>query len=132
MSREANVDLVRAGYDAFNRRDFDAALELGHESITWRPFFSVETEELVGKEEILAAWKRQTEAMDIRIELHEIRAIDDTRVLAEGKWTGRGAGSGAYLEQRNVQLFTVLDGKLSSVETYTSQEEALEAAGLSS
>jgi ketosteroid isomerase-like protein len=38
------VEVVRAGYEAFNRRDFDAALALGHDSITWKPFFSVQTD----------------------------------------------------------------------------------------
>jgi ketosteroid isomerase-like protein len=43
MSGE-NVEVVRAGYEAFNRRDFDAALALGHDSITWKPSFSVQTD----------------------------------------------------------------------------------------
>ena len=129
MSQE-NVELVRAGYEAFNRRDFDAALATAHDSVTWKPFFSVETKLLSGKEEIRKAWTRQTEALDLRIHLLELRALDATRVLAVGKWTGRGAGSGASVAQENAQVFTVEEGKLRSVETFASKRDALEAIGL--
>jgi ketosteroid isomerase-like protein len=131
MSREDNVELVRAGYDAFNRREFDRALEAIDESTTWRPFFSVETDVLVGKEAIRAAWERQTEALDVHIEVHEVVPLDDTRVLALATWTGRGSESGARTEQRNAQLFKIENGRLRSVETFSSKDEALEASGLS-
>jgi ketosteroid isomerase-like protein len=132
MSWEENVELVRAGYEAFNRRDFDAALENAHESVTWRPFFSVETDLLAGTEAIRAAWENQTEILDLRIEVDELIALDDTRVLAVATWIGRGSGSGARVERTNAQVFTVIDGTLRSVETYTSREAAVAAAADSS
>ena len=126
-----NVELVRAVFEAFNRRDFDAALALGHDSISWRTLFSVETDVLRGKHEIRAAWERQIEALDVHIDVLEVTPLDETRVLAIGKWSGRGSESGAPVEQTAVQMFTVQDGRLRSVETYASRGEALEAAGLS-
>jgi ketosteroid isomerase-like protein len=130
MSQQ-NVELVRAVFEAFNRRDFDAALALGHDSISWRTLFSVETDVLRGKHEIRAAWERQIEALDVHIDVLEVTPLDETRVLAIGKWSGRGSESGAPVEQTAVQMFTVQDGRLRSVETYASRGEALEAAGLS-
>jgi ketosteroid isomerase-like protein len=130
MSQE-NVELVRAVFDAFNRRDFDAALDLGHDSISWRTLFSVETDVLRGKQEIRVAWERQIEALDVHIEVVELTPLDETRVLAVGKWRGRGSESGAPVEQTAVQVFTVEDGRLRSVETHASRDEALEAVGLS-
>jgi ketosteroid isomerase-like protein len=130
MSQE-NVDLVRAVFEAFNRRDFDAALALGHDSISWRTLFSVETDVLRGKQEIRVAWERQIEALDVHIDVVELTPLDETRVLAVGKWRGRGSESGAPVEQTAVQVFTVEDGRLRSVETYASNDEALESAGLS-
>src|SRR5215211_2999674 len=62
MSRE-NVELVREVFEAFNRRDFDSALDLWHDSIDWRTLFSVEADVLRGKQEIRAAWERQIEAL---------------------------------------------------------------------
>jgi ketosteroid isomerase-like protein len=130
MSQE-NVELVRAVFEAFNRRDFDAALALGHDSISWRTLFSVETDVLRGKQQIRAAWERQIEALDVHIDVLELTPLDETRVLAVGKWRGRGSESGAPVEQTAVQVFTVEDGRLRSVETYASRDEALEAARLS-
>jgi ketosteroid isomerase-like protein len=130
MSKE-NVELVRSVFEAYNRRDFDAALAVGHDSISWRTLFSVETDVLRGKQEIRVAWERQIEALDVHIDVVELTPLDETRVLAVGKWRGRGSESGAPVEQTAVQVFTVEDGRLRSVETYASRAEALEAAGLS-
>jgi ketosteroid isomerase-like protein len=127
MSQE-NVELVRAVFEAFNRRDFDAALALGHDSISWRTLFSVETDVLRGKQQIRAAWERQIEALDVHIDVLELTPLDETRVLAVGKWRGRGSESGAPVEQTAVQVFTVEDGRVRSVETFASRDEALEAA----
>ena len=126
MSQQ-NVQLVRAVFEAFNRRDFDAALGLGHDSISWRTLFSVETDVLRGKQEIRAAWERQIEALDVHIDVLELTPLDETRVLAVGKWRGRGSESGAPVDQTAVQLFTIEDDRLRSVETYPTRDEALAA-----
>ena len=127
---DENIEVVRAGFEAFNRRDFEAALDLGHDSITWKPLFTVETDVLRGKREIIAAWERQTESLDITIEITELTALDETRVLAVATWKGHGSGSGAPVEQTAAQLFTLEGGRIRSVETYPSRGDALEAAGL--
>jgi ketosteroid isomerase-like protein len=44
--------------------------------------------------------------------------------------TGRGKGSGANVEQRNGQVWTVVDSKVARVDSYMSRAEALEAVGL--
>src|SRR5688572_4709609 len=106
MSQE-NVELVKAGYEAFNRRDYDAALESADEATTWRPLFSVETNLLRGKDEIRASFERAVEALDIHIEVLELVALDANRVLAVGKWTGKGAGSGIPTAQVAVQVATI-------------------------
>ena len=129
MSQE-NVELTRTVFEAFNRREFDAALALGHDSITWKTLFAVETVVLTGKPEIRAAWERQIEALDVHIDLLELASLDEGRVLAVGKWRGRGSESGATVEQTAVQVFTVEDGRLRSVETYASRDDALKAVGL--
>jgi ketosteroid isomerase-like protein len=125
---EENVEVVRAGIDAFNRRDFDVALAHGHEFITWRPVFSVETDVLRGKQEILAAWQRQTETLDIRIDVLELTALDATRVVAVGRWRGRGSESGAPVELTAALLFTFEGELIRGVDTYTNRDEAVDAA----
>jgi ketosteroid isomerase-like protein len=128
MSQE-NVELVRAVFEAFNRRDF--ALDFAHDSISWRTLFSVETDLLIGKQQIRAAWERQIEALDVHIEVLELTPLDETRVLGVGKWRGRGSESGTPVEQTAVQVFSIEDGQLRSVETYASRDAAREAVGLS-
>ena len=127
---EENVEVVRRVYEAFNRRDFDAALALEHDSISWRTLFSVERNVLRGKQEIRAAWERQIEAIDVRIDILELTPLDKTRVLGVGTWRGRGSESGAPVEQTASQVFTLEGGRIRSVETYASRDEALEATGL--
>jgi ketosteroid isomerase-like protein len=131
MSDE-NVELVRGVFEGFNRRHFDAALALADDSISWRTLFSVETEVLTGKHQIRAAWERQIEALDVRIDVLEITPLDETHVLAVGKWMGRGSESGAPVKQTAAQVFTIEDGRLRSVETHASRDEALEAVVRSS
>jgi ketosteroid isomerase-like protein len=130
MSPE-NVEIVRRVYEAFTRRDLDAALALGHDSITWGTLFSVETAVLRGKQEIRAAWESQIEALDVRIDVLELTPLDETRVLAVGTWRGRGLDSGVPVQQTATQVFTVEGGQVRSVETYASKHGALEAVGLS-
>ena len=130
MSQE-NVEIVRQVYEAFTRRDFDAALAIGHDSITWGTLFSVETAVLRGKQEIRAAWESQVEALDVRIDLLELAPLDETRVLAVGTWSGRGLDSGVPVEQSAAQVFTVEGGQVRSVETFASKHEAHKALGLS-
>ena len=128
---EANLEIVRAGYEAFNRRDFDVGWEMAHESVTWKPLFSVETDVLRGKEAVQAAWRSQVEALDLRVDLLELRSLDEHRVLALGRWSGKGSGSGALVERTGAQLFTFDGGLIASVETFATRDAALEAAGLS-
>jgi ketosteroid isomerase-like protein len=117
MSREENVELVRAGDEAFNRRDLDPAVER-----------AAEADLLAGKEAIRAAWADQADMLDLRTHIEEVTALDDTRVLAVGTWVGHGSGSRARVEQAIAQLFTVVGGKLRSVESYTSGDAAVDAA----
>ena len=83
---------------------------------------------LKGKQAVRAAWESQTEALDIHIDVRELTALDDTRVLALATWIGRGSESGVRVERQHAQVFTVVDGRVRSVETFSSRAEALEAA----
>jgi ketosteroid isomerase-like protein len=64
-----NVDRVRQGIEAFNRRDFDAALAMLSDDIIWECFLSQTesaTPEVRGKRELRAVWESQVEAVDLR------------------------------------------------------------------
>lgn len=124
---ESNVDVVRRGYEAFNRRDFEAMLDLVGDSVTWRPFFSVEQGVLRGKDGLRALWKSQVVTLDLKVEPREIIAVGDTQVLAVARWIGRGARSGTPVDATNAQVLTLENGRVVHFETYTSKDEALKA-----
>jgi ketosteroid isomerase-like protein len=122
-----NVEIVRRAYDAFNRRDFDAALADVDDAVRWTPIFSVETAVLEGKEAVRVAWERQFESLDVSIEPVEIVAIDDSHVIVVARWTGRGSASGAPFDTNAAQLCTLRDGKLILLESFPTKEKALDA-----
>lgn len=119
--------------EAFSRHDFDAALQYVTEDATWAPFVArTETPLLRGRDQIRAAWESQLEVLDdLRVEVLEVVADEDDRVITRTLLKGRGHGSGLPIEGRYVTLFAFRDGLASGVESYGSVAEALEAAGLS-
>ena len=129
MSQE-NVETVCRLFDAVNRRDFDAASELLHEEVTWQPLISVEDDVQVGKEAVREAWERNVEAMGIRPQLDECIAVGDDRVVVRARFLALGNTSGLPLEAPAGQIYALKDGRVVSLETYRSLEEALEAARL--
>jgi ketosteroid isomerase-like protein len=130
MSEEL-VEIVRAAMQAFNRRDFDAALESASEDVTWAPFIArTETPMLRGKDEIRGAWERQFDVMDLHIESFEILAHDDARVVTLTHLSGRGHGSEASVDRKFAQVITFEEGRLRAVESYDDTSEALRAAGI--
>jgi ketosteroid isomerase-like protein len=127
---EDNVEIVRRAYEAFNRRDFDAALADVSDAVTWTPILSVETAVLEGKEAVRDTWARQVEMLDVSIETQEIISVDDSHVIVVARWIGRGSASGAPFATTGVQVCTLRDGRLARLDNYPSKRAALEALGL--
>jgi hypothetical protein len=127
MSQE-NVELVRAGFAAYNRGDLDALME------TYDP--GVEFVTLLlgthrGREAIRIIYEENREALaGYRLDPDEL--IDaGNQVIAVARLGGAGQASGIGLRDRMAFLFTIKDGLLIRQQSYRSKAEALEAAGLS-
>jgi ketosteroid isomerase-like protein len=129
MSQE-NVERVREAYEAFNRRDWDAALAFLDESITWAPMLTVETTELRGKDAVRGFWASAVESLDVHIEILELIPVGDAKVVAVAEWTGRGSASGTPIGATVAQVMTLRKGLGIKVESYRDKREALEAAGV--
>jgi len=129
MSQE-NVRTVSRLFDAVNCRDFEAASELLHEEVTWQPLISVENDVHIGKKAVREAWERNVEAMGLRPQPDEYIAVGDDRVVVRLRFLTLGTTSGLPLEAPAGQIYTVKDGRILSLETYRSLEEALEAPRL--
>jgi ketosteroid isomerase-like protein len=130
MSQE-NVEIVRTAFAEFERGNF-RALEVFDPSIriVWLPVFGVETES-VGLDEMartmkewMEAWEQVTAVAEQLIDAGE----DQVVVLAE--WRGRGKASGVSTTWPFGAVYTLRDGKVTSIISYTDPSEALEAAGL--
>jgi ketosteroid isomerase-like protein len=129
MSQE-NVEIVRRGYEAFNRGDFDAAMEVVHPEIEF--VLPGGEAPLTGKEAV-RAWMEPDAFEEQEIEPLEF-TVNGDRVLVRTRVRARGAGSGMELEVQVCAVWTLdADGRATRVESFGAGEDAkaLEAAGLS-
>jgi ketosteroid isomerase-like protein len=129
MARD-RIETLRVGIDAFNRRDFDAALALLSDDVTWERFLSrAETGDPVvrGKDELRAVWQSQVEAIDIRFEAHEFIEAADS-VVVEGRMVAHGSGSDIDLSTPVTWMWTFAGDLVRKVEAFQSRDEALAAA----
>jgi uncharacterized protein len=131
MASKQDLETVRRGYDAFNRRDIDALLDAFHPEVEWHPLLA----ELGGGtylghdgvrrmlEEIEESWD------DFRTEAD--RVVDaGERIFVFAHTSGRGKTSGVEAELHVVTVVEMRDGRALRVWSYGTLEEALAAAGL--
>ena len=118
---EEIVRRVRAGYDAFNRGDFDEAASMMHPDVE---YISVAGEAPIrGRAALRAwmepnAWDRQTvEPLDI--------TVAGNKLLMRTRTRARGAGSGIEMEVESWSVWTLADDLLvTRIETYLAHDEA--------
>ena len=124
---EASVEVIRRLFEALEREDFAAALELFDADVEWSPAEG----DYRGIEGVGAAFIEWMEPWEEhRIEPEEFLEAADDRVLATIHLTARGGQSGVEIDQRFFQLYTVSDGKVARMVEYLDRDRALEAAGL--
>jgi ketosteroid isomerase-like protein len=126
MSQE-NVELVRAGFAAYNSGDLDALMG------TYDP--AVEFETLLlgnhhGKEAIRLLYEENRKNLPgYRLDPEEVIDAGDN-VIAVVHLGGAGRLSQIALDDRIAFLFTIKGGLLVRQQTFSNKEDALEAAGL--
>jgi ketosteroid isomerase-like protein len=133
MSQE-NVEVVREGAEAMNRRDPDGFLACLHPEVAWEESGDVlpglrgiyrgraEVREWF-EEAFLELWE------SFHIEVEEIAEASDGRVFLGTLLTARGGGSGVETDLRAWQVFWFADGKIARRQIFWTRDEALEAAG---
>ena len=132
-SREQNIELVRAAFEAFERGDVEAINELLDPAVevhisdslmnagTWSG--------IDGFWESVAGWLEAWD--DYRLEVRSVEAIDERAVLAEGYQSGTGRASGVPVEMVAYWLFVISDGRCARYELHATREGALSALGSS-
>jgi ketosteroid isomerase-like protein len=133
MSQE-NVNLVQAAFAAFDRGDTEAVLDFCAEDIV-----ITQPQELPGADRhqfghagVLEAFSIWPELWDeYRIEPPQLVADPGDYVVVKARQRGRGKQSGVEVEMDFTFLFVVRGGKLAEWQIFVSEEQALQAAGLS-
>jgi ketosteroid isomerase-like protein len=132
MSQE-NVELIRRGVEAFNRRDLDTLFELLSPDVEFIPYLAnlIETTTYHGHaglrsyfEDADAAWE------EIHVRVDEVREAGDQLVWF-GELSGRGRASGLEVRLPLAWIGEVTAGRITRIQSYETREEALAAVGLS-
>jgi ketosteroid isomerase-like protein len=139
---EENVERVRWGYEAWNRRDFDQLLEFADPEIEWRPVSvsgETSTEDFAripgvdavyhGHEGVRRFWETFIEPWEqVAVDVEELRDSGDC-VVAFVRFRAL-ARNGLKVDVFNGQVFTFRGSKVVRFEAFADRAEALEAAGL--
>jgi ketosteroid isomerase-like protein len=129
---QANVDKTREFIDAYNRRDFDAAVEDFDPEIEWVLPARQRSDSGRGPGAALRFVADIDETMEeLRLEPQEFVDAGDC-VATRLRHHGRGKGSGAEInEELYHQVATFRDGRIVRMEYFPDWDEARQAAGLS-
>jgi hypothetical protein len=130
MSQE-NVERMREGIDAMNRRDIGAVLVGMDPEVRFEHRLADLQGTFVGIDGVGSWFADLVETFDVwRIECDDIRDVGD-RVLALGTIHATGRESGVETEFPLSVVAQYEDGVLTDFTDYGDHEQALEAAGLS-
>jgi ketosteroid isomerase-like protein len=128
-----NVDKARGFIEAYNRRDYDAAVEDFDPEVEWVLPDQMRADSCRGPEEIKRFWEGLDETFEeLRLVPQEYLDGGD-RVATRLRHRGRGRESGVEIEQELYhQVATFRAGKMVRLEYFADWDEALDAAGLRS
>ncbi len=131
MSQE-NVEVVRRALAAFNSGEMEQVLAIVQPDFEARiaPELSAEPDTYRGSSGVQRYFDSFREAFEeIRFEVEDLTDAGDSVVVGL-RMTATGKVTKIPVEQRNAGVWTVVDGKVSRIETYVSLEEAFRAAGI--
>jgi len=131
MARE-DVEVVRQALDAYNSGDIARILALTHPDFeaVIPAELSAEPDVYRGHDGIRRYFESFRDAMDEIV--FEVERYTDagTAVLVEMRLTARGRLTSIAVEQRNVGVWTVRDGRVIGVRAYAELADARRALGL--
>jgi ketosteroid isomerase-like protein len=129
----SNLDLIKSIYAAWEKGDFSSA-DWADPEIDFEMRGGLTTGRWTGVEEMAEAWAAMLRAWeDLRAVPDEFREIDGDRVLVFLRNEGLGKGSGIDVGEISVKaanVFTVRDGKVTSLILYWDRDQAITDLGL--
>jgi ketosteroid isomerase-like protein len=129
---QANVEVVRRGFEAYRDGDLDAVVTNFAEDVHWRligGFAGLMGEEFTGRDGVLRFFAEFNEILGDRAEVESLLDAGE-QVVAIVRTEGAGDASGAPAAMRWGQVFTFREGTICEVDNYYDAGEALEAVGL--
>jgi 3-oxoadipate enol-lactonase len=127
---QTNLELVQTAFDAYARGDEPALLELVAADVVITQFpEQVDVRDYHGHDgfrQVMTDWTGSWE--DWSIEILGARELGGV-VLATARQRGRGVASGAPMDAEAVLVFTVREGLIARWQMFSSEEQAIEAAG---
>jgi ketosteroid isomerase-like protein len=127
---QANVEKARQFIEAYNRRDFDAALADFDPDIEWVLPPQQSSDSGRGREAVMSFWDGIDETME-DLQLHPQEYVDSgNRVATRLRHSGRGRESGLEIDTELYHQVATFDedGKIVRMEYFDDWEEALAAA----
>ena len=127
---EENVEVVRAAYDAFNRRDWAAMFRDMHPDFELTIQRAPDPGPHRGRKEARARIEDMVAAYEaVSYELDDLRESGE-QVVALIRVRVRPKGTTAEIENRVGHVWTLRDGTIVSMHAFPKRDQALEAAGL--
>lgn len=126
------VEMVRRGYELFNRGDIEGSLAVLHPEIEWHTYIvpGPGGGTYHGHDGVRELWADARRIFGRFKNVPEELFEAGDRVVAFVRVEGVGKESGAPVEARIAHLYSFRDGKVSCVESFGDREEALRAAGI--
>jgi ketosteroid isomerase-like protein len=130
MSQE-NVETTKAFIDAYNRRDFDAAIRDFDPDVEWVLPEHQRSDSAIGAPGIIRFWEGIDETFD-ELQLKPQEFVDaGDQVATRLRHHAVGKGSGLELDNELYhQVTTFRDGTIVRIEYVTTWEEALRIVGM--
>jgi uncharacterized protein len=128
----SRIDLVRRGYDAFNRGDVESALEGLHPEIEWNTYIVPGPGGALykGHDGVRELWADAQRIFgEFRNVPEEVFEAGDY-VIAYVSVEGVGARSGAAVQARIAHLFAFRDDLIATVQSFDDRDACRAAAGL--
>jgi ketosteroid isomerase-like protein len=128
--QRANMELAKAGYEAFQRSDVQTVLDLTDPEVEiYLPPTLPNSGTFQGHEGYMTWLGQWLEAWDdFQIEVRGMEAVGERHVVTSIHQSGIGSGSGIPVEMDVAYMLDIRDGKVIALQMYLSRDEATSVA----
>ena len=126
------TDSARAGYEDFNRQDFESLLSRMTEDFSWLEAPEIAGPQSVTTREEFARFLRGFGQLweEFRFEPQELEEAGDEKLYARVHMWGRGKASATDVDLEIHHVWQLRDGLFASMQAYLDEGEARAAAGI--